>query len=221
MKPLAGTDYSAVPTTRIQQGTPAPPVRRVQPATAWKVEYERHYVGAVQRTTVHRSDCRSVQGRSEDITDEHEARAAMAKPSARGCIICGTDQSRADDVGGTRALGAGPRGPRRPGRGTGRDPAFRPAQLSGFCPEMRPGAALPLPWGGPGGAAGPALAARGRAQPVCGTGGAQHQRCTQSSHMDRGVTGICCTGQRAGRAVPRAWGQGARPGEGPRTRAQI
>lgn len=29
MKPLAGTDYSAVPTTRIQQGTPAPPVRRV------------------------------------------------------------------------------------------------------------------------------------------------------------------------------------------------
>lgn len=65
----------------------------MKPATAWTVEYERHYAGAVQRTTVHRFDCWSVQGRSEDITDEHEAGAAMAKPSARGCIICGTDQS--------------------------------------------------------------------------------------------------------------------------------
>ncbi|MFI5905493.1 DUF6233 domain-containing protein [Streptomyces cyaneofuscatus] len=93
VKPLAGADYSAVPTTRLQRDIPAPPVRRVQPATAWTVEYERHYAGAVQRTTVHRFDCWSVQGRSEDITDEHEAGAAMAKPSARGCIICGTDQS--------------------------------------------------------------------------------------------------------------------------------
>ncbi|WOP07057.1 DUF6233 domain-containing protein [Streptomyces cyaneofuscatus] len=68
----------------------------MEPARAWAVEYERHYAGAtVQRTTVHRSDCWSIQGRSEDITDEHEARAAMAKTSARGCTLCGTDQSLA------------------------------------------------------------------------------------------------------------------------------
>lgn len=96
VQPLAGTDYSLVPTTRLQRDIPAPPVRRVEPATAWTVEYERTYAGAtVQRTTVHRSDCWSIQGRSEEITDEQEARAAMAQASARGCILCGTDQSLA------------------------------------------------------------------------------------------------------------------------------
>ncbi|MFJ8848393.1 DUF6233 domain-containing protein [Streptomyces cyaneofuscatus] len=96
VQPLTGTDYSLVPTTRLQRDSPAPPVRRVEPATAWKVEYERMPAGSsVVRTTVHRSDCWSIQGRSEEITDEHEARAAMAQRSARGCTLCGTDQSLA------------------------------------------------------------------------------------------------------------------------------
>ncbi|MFD3970377.1 DUF6233 domain-containing protein [Streptomyces cyaneofuscatus] len=94
VQPLPGTDYSTVPTTRLQQNIPAPPVRRVEPATAWTVEYERTAASsAVARTTVHRSDCWSIRGRREEITDEGQAREAMAAPHARGCILCGTDRS--------------------------------------------------------------------------------------------------------------------------------
>ncbi|MET9097180.1 DUF6233 domain-containing protein [Streptomyces cyaneofuscatus] len=96
VRPLTGADYALVPTTRLRRDIPAPPVRRVEPATAWRVEYERHRADReVQRSTVHRADCWSIRGRYEEITDEREARAAMARTSARGCILCGTDQSLA------------------------------------------------------------------------------------------------------------------------------
>ncbi|MCD9904576.1 DUF6233 domain-containing protein [Streptomyces sp. MT29] len=44
---------------------------------------------------MHRADCWAADGETELITDEQHARAAMQRPNARGCILCGTDMSLA------------------------------------------------------------------------------------------------------------------------------
>ncbi|MGW0785901.1 DUF6233 domain-containing protein [Streptomyces sp. NPDC002913] len=95
VEPVPGADYSAVETTRLPQDIPppAPPLRRPTPATQWRIERERRpYTQTTERTTVHRSDCPTA-GDGPPIDTQTEARAAMAQPGARGCAICGTDQS--------------------------------------------------------------------------------------------------------------------------------
>ncbi|WP_331719486.1 DUF6233 domain-containing protein [Streptomyces sp. NBC_01174] len=95
--PVAGADYSAVPTTRLPQDIPppAPPIRPPAPATAWSVERERRpYTETTARTVVHRSDCPTARP-GPAIDTEAKARDAMAQPGARGCAVCGTDQSLA------------------------------------------------------------------------------------------------------------------------------
>ncbi|MEV0580930.1 DUF6233 domain-containing protein [Streptomyces sp. NPDC050392] len=98
--PVTGADYSMVPTTRLSQDIPPPPISTVQPvpATRWLVVHERHaYDSCVRRTVVHRADCWQATRESggTELGTEAEARAAMAEPNARGCIGCGTDQSLA------------------------------------------------------------------------------------------------------------------------------
>ncbi|WP_206431898.1 DUF6233 domain-containing protein [Streptomyces sp. ADI97-07] len=69
---------------------PPPGAVQPQPATAWRIVDERRaYDSPVQPTTVHRSDCWGAR----EVGSLEEARAAMAQQGARGCILCGTDQS--------------------------------------------------------------------------------------------------------------------------------
>ncbi|MFF5338495.1 DUF6233 domain-containing protein [Streptomyces sp. NPDC013181] len=52
------------------------------------------YGSDVHRTSVHRADCwAAAEGRV--LHSEEEAREAMRRPGARGCILCGTDMSLA------------------------------------------------------------------------------------------------------------------------------
>ncbi|WP_406515019.1 DUF6233 domain-containing protein [Streptomyces sp. NBC_00873] len=68
---------------------------RPRPATRWVVDAERRvYPAGVQPTAVHRADCWTVTAGTE-VAAEEEARAAMARPGARGCCVCGTDMSLA------------------------------------------------------------------------------------------------------------------------------
>lgn len=94
--PLSGTDYSAVPTTYLTPlDVPAPPPSpvRIQPATAWRIIQDRHaYDSDIRRTSVHRADCWAAEG-GQVLDTETAAREAMRQPHARGCILCGTDQS--------------------------------------------------------------------------------------------------------------------------------
>ncbi|MGW1666196.1 DUF6233 domain-containing protein [Streptomyces microflavus] len=96
VQPVPGEDYTAVPTTRLPQEIPPPPAYQgPAPATEWRIESERHPAGTpaeARRTAVHRADCWVIQGQSTVVTDKGEARAAMARPGARGCALCGTDQ---------------------------------------------------------------------------------------------------------------------------------
>ncbi|WP_416069443.1 DUF6233 domain-containing protein [Streptomyces sp. PA03-2a] len=58
------------------------------------VQAERHERwGLDRRTSVHRADCWAVHEKGPLVDTEAEAHAAMAGPGARGCAICGTDQS--------------------------------------------------------------------------------------------------------------------------------
>ncbi|MFJ2589706.1 DUF6233 domain-containing protein [Streptomyces sp. NPDC087538] len=94
---VPGADYSAVPTKRLTELVPLPPVSAVQPApaTRWLVDTERlPRSGNVQPTAVHRADCWAVANGTA-IASLGAAREAMARPGARGCIICGTDMSLA------------------------------------------------------------------------------------------------------------------------------
>lgn len=93
--PVPGVDYAAVPTIRLPQDVPLPPASTVRPvpATSWRIVAERRaYDSDIQRTTVHRADCWGAK-EGQEIASEQEARAAMSQPGARGCTLCGTDQS--------------------------------------------------------------------------------------------------------------------------------
>ncbi|MER6240021.1 DUF6233 domain-containing protein [Streptomyces clavifer] len=94
-EPVPGTDYTGVPSVYLPREVPPPPASAVQPepATAWRIVTERHaYDSEVKRTTVHRSDCWGAR-EGEEVGSEDEARTAMVRPGARGCVLCGTDQS--------------------------------------------------------------------------------------------------------------------------------
>lgn len=85
----------SVPTVRLSRGVP-PPASTVQPdpATQWRIVRERHaYDAEIRRSSVHRADSWTVHEKGTLVDSEAEARAAMAGPGARGCTICGTDQS--------------------------------------------------------------------------------------------------------------------------------
>ncbi|MFD7973430.1 DUF6233 domain-containing protein [Streptomyces clavifer] len=63
-----------------------------EPATAWRIVTECHACDLeVKRATVHRSGCWGAREGAE-VGSEVEARTAMARPGARGCVLCGTDQ---------------------------------------------------------------------------------------------------------------------------------
>ncbi|MFJ1839891.1 DUF6233 domain-containing protein [Streptomyces sp. NPDC088175] len=93
---VPGADYSAVPTARLAApGPPPPAITTRPPATRWLVEAERlPRSGGAQPTAVHRADCWAVT-KGTELTTLAAARAAMARPGARGCIVCGTDMSLA------------------------------------------------------------------------------------------------------------------------------
>ncbi|MFE7752141.1 DUF6233 domain-containing protein [Streptomyces sp. NPDC057428] len=94
-RPVDDADYTDVPTVYLPPEIPTPPPSRVlpTPATSWLVVTERRaYTSEIQPTTVHRADCWGAR-EGEEITSVEEARAALSRPGARGCVLCGTDQS--------------------------------------------------------------------------------------------------------------------------------
>ncbi|MFF0290899.1 DUF6233 domain-containing protein [Streptomyces sp. NPDC005262] len=63
-------------------------------STQWRIVKQHRACDAnVRRTSVHGAGCSTVHGKRTLVDSEAATRAAMAEPGARGCAICGTDQS--------------------------------------------------------------------------------------------------------------------------------
>jgi len=90
-----GEDYSAVPTQHWSAAPPKPAAARAgqwpPPADEWRVQRERRSAGTrIYPTTVHHYEC-FITGGSEKLTAE-QARAALRRPRARACTLCGAER---------------------------------------------------------------------------------------------------------------------------------